>query len=81
MTAELFGGNQNIKNLPNWLDIRVLFPGEIYSDHSEPTPYNIQGSLGPENADLTNAAEERLRRYRLKRGLAEVFERFKKGGR
>ena len=79
--VDLFGGEKKLKNLPVWLGLRVLFPGELYSDYSEPTVHNIKGDLGPDNEDPTKAAEERLRRFHLKRGLAEVFEMFKKGGR
>lgn len=65
--------------LPCWIKLRVLFTGEFYDNYSEPTPYNINIDLGPGNASPTDAAEERLRRYHLKRGLCEAFERFKKG--
>ncbi|KAF2447327.1 hypothetical protein P171DRAFT_356297, partial [Karstenula rhodostoma CBS 690.94] len=64
--------------LPIWIHLRVLFDGEAYDNRAEPSPYD---AVGPCNASLTDAAEERLRRYHLKRGLAEAFEMCKRGGR
>jgi hypothetical protein len=67
--------------LPVWINFRVLFDGEAYADYAEPNPRDIVVDMGPGNTNPTDAAEERLRRYHLKRGLAEAFEMCKKGGR
>lgn len=62
--------------LPIWIHLRVLFDGEVYDDRSEPSPHmiNINVDMGPANASPTDVAEERLKRYHLKRGLPEAFE-------
>ncbi|KAL5400336.1 hypothetical protein PMIN06_011088 [Paraphaeosphaeria minitans] len=73
--------NQHL--LPIWINLRVLFPGEAYDDRTESDPHNIHINvdMGPGNASPTDVAEERLRRYHLKRGLAEAFELCKQGRR
>ena len=78
--TEIFAG-KNVKTLPIWLTFRVLFHGEAYDDLSEPTTHNINVDLERGDVSPTDAAEERLRRYYIKRGLPEAFEMFKKGGR
>lgn len=80
MSTRIFDGKRRAKALPAWLKIRVLFEGEAYDDASEPSTHNINMDLGPGNVSPNEAAEERLRRYHLKRGFLEAFSMFKKGG-
>jgi hypothetical protein len=68
-------------HLPIWIHLRVLFDGEAYADYAESDPRTIAIDMGPGNASPTDVAEERLRRYHLKRGLPEAFEMCKRGGR
>ncbi|KAF1966213.1 hypothetical protein BU23DRAFT_518279, partial [Bimuria novae-zelandiae CBS 107.79] len=81
IATEVFAGNKDIKTLPVWINLRVHFDGEAYADTSKPSTHSINVDLGPGNANPTGAAEERLRRYTMKRGLPEAFEMFKKRGR
>lgn len=79
MANALFAGNKQAKNIPAWIKLRVLFNGEAYTDTTEPGTHNIRinvETVGP--MDITELAEERLRRFHIKRGLPEAFEMFKK---
>ncbi|KAF2257052.1 hypothetical protein BU26DRAFT_34651 [Trematosphaeria pertusa] len=74
LAVEFFGSAGKIKNVPLWMDLRVLFDGEKYHDTSELE----RGSTG--GGGLSNdSAEENAKRLALKRGLVEAFELFKRG--
>ncbi|KAJ4297725.1 hypothetical protein N0V90_005620 [Kalmusia sp. IMI 367209] len=79
MAVDLFAGNKHTKHLPTWISLRVLFNGEAYDDTAELDTHNISVDSSTGFISIPDIAEERLRRYHLKRGLPEAFELFKKG--
>ncbi|KAF1963055.1 hypothetical protein CC80DRAFT_565767, partial [Byssothecium circinans] len=79
MAAEITGPNNRSTDsatkivVPVWIDLRVLFDGDRYDEMLDPVDQVLTHAGG--NAD------ENTSRMVLKRGLAEAFELFKKGGR
>jgi len=79
MKVELFDQDSSSKTIPIWLNLRVLFSGEPFEEMSKPSPYDRMIYSGRGDMSPTDEAEERLKRYHLKCGLAEAFELFKGG--
>lgn len=70
---DLFGAAKLKKTIPHWIDLRVLFHGEVYHK-----------ALGAASGDLSSVSSsadaELLKRAHLAQSLVEAWELFKKGG-
>lgn len=78
LAVELYGQVEVDKNMPIWINFRVLFDGDRYDDAAE----LHHGGLATIAAGSATASSERAKedasRLGMKRGLAEAFELFKR---
>jgi hypothetical protein len=79
LAMELYGRVDVGKNMPAWINLRVLFDGDRYDEALElhRGSVAIGVTIGPTTAGSERAVEDALR-LGMKRGLAEGFELFKK---
>ncbi|KAF2678654.1 hypothetical protein K458DRAFT_394706 [Lentithecium fluviatile CBS 122367] len=82
LTVQLYGRVGVGKNMPAWIDFRVLFDGDRYDDAAELEHVDTAAitTAGAGDATRTTNSErvEDALRVSMKRGLAEAFELFKK---
>jgi hypothetical protein len=79
LAMQLYSRTNVGKNIPSWLNLQVLFDGDRYDDMFDLDHVGI--GVPPGNGVATigsERAEEDALRLKMKRGLTEAFELFKK---